>query len=784
MRGAKGDRSGAMDFSARDQALVAIYDNDGNDVTPRPLLSVQRPSALRGGGVGLASSTPENSTPTSEVSETATGPRNRKESYRGPASLSGSEGTVTPDRIDGEDGEVLDDAQRAIHDLVPVKVSFERRPGADVAGILNDDEDPLERKVYLTLSETDTFTLLHMPSRCVQAETEESVRVERANQRYEKLVEGAAGSDTLSANEAQTLNLTMKSREVQVTAQQEGHVGCQVTLWDISDSNEHAAMGAESARTDDPDDSRQPTFGEAAPADNFNPTVSRRGSVIAAEEPQEDGTEVSAQASKSFAPLGAIPGLYRALRIVERAVAQNTYNARLLTYRNFRSRGVDTGVESDPQPSLEHLWSFTCDLTAGRNISSMCWNKYKRDLLVVGYGQFAFGAASATSGKAVENGSGNGSASTGSGARNGNGGLVAFWSLKNPQYPEWTFSTASPITALDFSAIHPNLLAVGFYDGSVAIYDVRSPDADPKPVLESIWSSNHNSGKHSDPVWGLHWGDSNSERGETLVSISTDGRVTQWSIKKGLEHTDLMRLKRISHNNTSGGGAKGKNEAFISRRSSGMCLDFSPRDSSMYIAGTEDGTIHKCSCSYAEQYLDSFFGHTGPVYQVAWSPYSPSLFLSCSADWTIRLWSEDQSGALLTLQSGNESVSDIAWLPLNSTVFGAVTGSGKLEVWDVSESILKPQVSHSFASTAGVSLSKLLFSSTAPVVVCGGSDGAVHVLRHRGLDRAQAEAAGAQEAAGPDGIGATSGNSSKREEMARRLDDAVQNSVQQATVAR
>jgi hypothetical protein len=32
---------------------------------------------------------------------------------------------------------------------------------------------------------------------------------------------------------------------------------------------------------------------------------------------------------------------------------------------------------------------------------------------------------------------------------------------------------------------------------------------------------------------------------ENLVSISTDGRVTQWSIKKGLEHQDLMRLKRL-----------------------------------------------------------------------------------------------------------------------------------------------------------------------------------------------------------------------------------------------
>jgi hypothetical protein len=45
-------------------------------------------------------------------------------------------------------------------------------------------------------------------------------------------------------------------------------------------------------------------------------------------------------------------------------------------------------------------------------------------------------------------------------------------------------------------------------------------------------------------VWKLQWVE-RGEVGESLISISTDGRVTQWSIKKGLEHTDLMKLKRV-----------------------------------------------------------------------------------------------------------------------------------------------------------------------------------------------------------------------------------------------
>ena len=47
------------------------------------------------------------------------------------------------------------------------------------------------------------------------------------------------------------------------------------------------------------------------------------------------------------------------------------------------------------------------------------------------------------------------------------------------------------------------------------------------------------SGKHTGPVWQLKWIEkergSGEEKTEVLVSISTDGRVTQWSIRKGFE---------------------------------------------------------------------------------------------------------------------------------------------------------------------------------------------------------------------------------------------------------
>lgn len=54
------------------------------------------------------------------------------------------------------------------------------------------------------------------------------------------------------------------------------------------------------------------------------------------------------------------------------------------------------------------------------------------------------------------------------------------------------------VMCLDFHPQHPNLLAVGSYDGSVSVFDVRRPT---KP----LYSSTVATGKHTDPVWEIFW---------------------------------------------------------------------------------------------------------------------------------------------------------------------------------------------------------------------------------------------------------------------------------------
>ena len=66
------------------------------------------------------------------------------------------------------------------------------------------------------------------------------------------------------------------------------------------------------------------------------------------------------------------------------------------------------------------------------------------------------------------------------------------------------------------------------------------------------------------------------------VSISTDSRITEWNISKGLSHTDIMPLKRVASSVDQDKEAGGT----VSSNIGGLCFDFVPGDSSIYYAGT------------------------------------------------------------------------------------------------------------------------------------------------------------------------------------------------------
>jgi len=286
-------------------------------------------------------------------------------------------------------------------------------------------------------------------------------------------------------------------------------------------------------------------------------------------------------------------------------------------------------------------------------------------------------------------------------------GLINVFTLKNTQHPEYSFSTESGVMCLDFHPQHPALLAVGCYDGTVRVFDVRRKEN------RHIFKSSIKTGKHTDPVWQVKWQAEDLAKDLTFYSISSDGRVANWIMSKNeLKMEPVMTLKLVG----SSQGAEVDEETSLTGLAGGCCFDFNRKSEHLFIVGTEEGKIHKCSKAYSGQYLEtyvcewmwrwyqlctgmqwsdacawvrycvvcmcSYEGHNMAVYSVKWNTFHPRVFLSSSADWTVKMWDHNITKPIMSWDLSC-AVGDVCWAPYSSTVFSAVTSDGKVHIYDL-----------------------------------------------------------------------------------------------------
>lgn len=189
----------------------------------------------------------------------------------------------------------------------------------------------------------------------------------------------------------------------------------------------------------------------------------------------------------------------RSLRLMERMIVQNTEEVKFHDYRYFEEvaeEGTDAKVGS-----VLPLWRFSTEKSRKKNVTTICWNPRYKDMFAVGYGSYDFLKQST--------------------------GLICCFTIKNPTWPEYSFTTESGVMCLDFHPEHPALLSVGCYDGTVMVFDIRSKSN--KPIYMSTVRTN----KHTDPVWQVSWHHENDPTKQlNFFSISSDGRVMNWSLMK------------------------------------------------------------------------------------------------------------------------------------------------------------------------------------------------------------------------------------------------------------
>ena len=114
------------------------------------------------------------------------------------------------------------------------------------------------------------------------------------------------------------------------------------------------------------------------------------------------------------------------------------------------------------------------------------------------------------------------------------------------------------------------------------------------------------------------------------------------------------------------------------------------------------------------------------VYAVRWNHFHPKVFLSCSADWTVKLWVQDSKRALMAFDLAS-SVGDVVWAPYSSTVFAAVTSDGKVHVFDLHKNKNEPLCAQAVVKNA--KLTRLCFNPKDPVILVGDGRGTVLSLK-------------------------------------------------------
>ncbi|XP_076791270.1 dynein axonemal intermediate chain 1 isoform X3 [Arvicanthis niloticus] len=326
----------------------------------------------------------------------------------------------------------------------------------------------------------------------------------------------------------------------------------------------------------------------------------------------------------------------QAAKIVERMVNQNTYDDVAQDFKYYEDAADEY---RDQEGTLLPLWKFQNDKAKRLAVTALCWNPKYKDLFAVGHGSYDFMKQSR--------------------------GMLLLYSMKNPSFPEYMFSSESGIMCLDMHVDHPYLVVVGYYDGNVAIYNLKKPHSQP------CFRSTSKSGKHTDPVWQVKWQKDDMDHNLNFFSVSSDGRIVSWTlVKSELVHIDVIKLK------VEGSTTEIPEGLQLHTVGCGTAFDFHKEIDYMFLVGTEEGKIYKCSKSYSSQFLDTYDAHNMAVDAVLWNPYHTKVFMSCSSDWTVKIWDHTIKTPMF-IYDLNSAVGDVAWAPYSSTVFAAVTTDGK-----------------------------------------------------------------------------------------------------------
>ncbi|XP_033230208.1 WD repeat-containing protein 78-like isoform X2 [Belonocnema kinseyi] len=501
-------------------------------------------------------------------------------------------------------------------------------------------------KVTIILKETETFFIFEMPQLTEDQRTPEGAAVLAENERYKYITVGAGSNRKLADAETQTPQVHTKPRGTYLGRNMRRNQGTFVSNWEMSDTYQSLETMEEVNGLLYPRSAKSKKRVEHQGVSHKFPKVENQADVLSIDD--------------QLHCIYLKPSFREATHVMLRILASNLY---ITAQKRF------TGlIKQDPYAmnleftySLDLLWTFSSVMVQGRPVTCFCWSYENPNVLAVGYG--------ALKSSEVKD------------------GILVLWCAKNPSYPGRNYFFDSPISSLDWSKEKPNLLATGFYDGTVRVIDVTGKET------MVVQQSQRKTSPTYEPHWQVQWwsGDDHFDQQEFIYTSNQDGRVFCYRTGEDFICMEVMKVARIE--GKIEGVKKTVHGIFydvpISRNPGALVLRKHPTLNSIYFVGTDEGCVHRCSTNYLHQHIDSFLAHDGPIYSMEFSPYCPKIFLTAGADWCTRIWADGIMEPLITLSTKMAWVRSATWCPTNSTIIATIVNN-EICIWDIKRKTYKP----------------------------------------------------------------------------------------------
>jgi dynein intermediate chain len=241
---------------------------------------------------------------------------------------------------------------------------------------------------------------------------------------------------------------------------------------------------------------------------------------------------------------------------------------------------------------------------------------------------------------------------------------------------------------------------------------------------------------------------SSAAAGSTVASLSSDGKICIWSLRNLAQPVDTCDVQLN----------------FRATEVTAMALPaYATAASSNFVFGCDDGSISTYSARSkimigTVEKATGPMQHVGPVLGIDFHPlprgslssvaaFDPlsRLFLSCSADWSVKLWTSaprTTAGASLdstapqptgprvlhSFADSGDCVFDARWSPAHPSVFATGDGQGRLCAWDISTGLDAPIMEVAPCSGGSSPITRVAWNPRGNCIAAGDSRGTVNVL--------------------------------------------------------